>query len=45
MIKDYYTKKRQLKLWAMQIDLILDSKEIPEKLLVNLGLKKKEVKK
>lgn len=42
-MKDYYTETRQKKIREYQIDLlidkILDKKEIPEKLLKNLGVK------
>jgi hypothetical protein len=41
-MKDYYTKTRKLKMWAMQIDYILENREIPTKLLRNLGLDEKE---
>jgi hypothetical protein len=37
---DYHAKKRQCLIWEMQVDWILDNREIPERLLMSLGLKK-----
>ena len=37
-MKDYHTKKRQQQILCYQIDYILDHKEIPDKLLEDIGL-------
>ena len=47
MLKDYYTEQRQKRIREYQIDCLIDeiliTKEVPEKLLKNLGVKNYEI--